>query len=291
MARRVLITGATGTVGRATIQQLASGAHGLDASGATRSSAGAEWLRSQGMTPVELDFDRPETLRPALEGKDAVFLMTGYTVDMLVHSTRLLHAARAAGVPHVVHLGALSAEDSPHAQFAWHRLVESAISDMGFAYTHLHPNFFMDTVWAGFSQRPDRVVHFIADQPVSWVSAQDIAAVAVQALQFPERHAGNTYPLAVEALSMGQLAGLLSQATGTEVRYRPRPAAELLPILLHRGMDPAYAAGLAASVAQTEAGALPLADAVYDTVRQITGRPPVTWEDFIRQQLARQAPP
>ena len=171
MARRILITAATGTVGSAAMRLLAddSRAGTIELLGAARSGKSAERLRARGFTPVAFDYDAPKTLRPALEGVDAVFLITGYTVDMLVHSKRLLDAAKAAGVGHIVHLGALAPDDTPHAHFAWHQLIERAIESMGFSFTHLRPNFFMDTVWAGLRHRPDRVVHFVGDRKVSWI--------------------------------------------------------------------------------------------------------------------------
>ena len=71
---------------------------------------------------------------------------------------------------HVVHLGALAADDTPFAHFAWHQMIERTAEAMGFSWTHLRPNFFMDTVWSGFRHRPDRVVHFVGDQRVSFVA-------------------------------------------------------------------------------------------------------------------------
>ena len=210
---------------------------------------------------------------------------------MLIHSKRLLDAAKAAGVGHIVHLGALAPADTPHAHFGWHQMIERTIEAMGFSYTHLQPNFFMDTVWSGFRHRPDRVVHFIGERTVSWISAADIAAVAAEALRDPGRHAGQTYPLAVEPLSLGQVAALLSKETGSTVTYRPRPATDLLPILLKQGMEPGYAGGLAESVIEIEAGRLPLTDAVYDSVYVITGRPPISWREFIQNQGALDAGP
>jgi uncharacterized protein YbjT (DUF2867 family) len=112
-----------------------------------------------------------------------------------------------------------------------------------------------------------------------------MAAVAAAALIEPEKHAGKTYPLAVEALSFPELAALLSQVTGRTVEYRPRPASFLLPILLKQGMEPVYAASLAAGVEATEAGNMPLVDFVDDTVQRATGRKPVTWSDFAVARL------
>jgi uncharacterized protein YbjT (DUF2867 family) len=288
MTRRILVTGATGTVGGAAMELLAREAPGgaLEVLGAARSDASAAALRERGHSPVLLDYDRPETLRPALEGVDSVFLTTGYTVDMLVHSKRLIDAAKAAGVRHVVHLGALAADDTPHAHFAWHQLIERAIESMGFSFTHLRPNFFIDTVWAGFRRRPDRIVHFVGDRTVSWIASDDMAAVAVAALCDPQTHGGKTYPLAVEALSFAEVATILSDVTGHPVEYRPRPASELLPALLRQGMEPTYATSLAAGVAAIEAGTLPLVDAVSDAVTTVTGRKPTGWRDFAEKRRA-----
>jgi len=138
----------------------------------------------------------------------------------------------------------------------------------------------------GFGSRPDRLVHFVGTRDVSWIAAEDIAAVAACALRDPARHAGQSYKLASECLSFPDLAALLSRETGREVRYTPRPAADLLPNLLRQGMEPSYAAGLADGVAAIEAGAFPGAAEVFDTVRTVTGRAPVTWVDFVRARRA-----
>lgn len=287
MARRILVTGATGTVGGAVMRGLRQDALDgrISLAGAARSKASADRLRDSGLDPVHLDLDAPETLRPALSGVDAVFLLTGYSVDMLVHSKRLLDAARAEGVRHIVHLGAMAAEDTPHAHFAWHQLVERAIEGMGFDWTHLHPNFFMDTVWNGFVAKPDRVVHFVGEHRVSFISSDDMAAVAAAALRAPETHAGKRYPLAVEALTFSELATILSDMTGSAVTYRPRPAADLQAIMERNGAEPTYAASLCRGIAEIERGGMHEAGAVFETVRQVLGRPPVLWRDFAAARL------
>lgn len=279
---RVVITGATGTVGGETMRLLHPDAIAgrLELLGAARNDLSASKLRDRGYSPVLLDYDRPETLRPALRGVDAVFLITGYTVDMLVHSKRLLDAAKAEGVRHIVHLGGLAADDTPFAHFAWHQMIERAIEAMGFSWTHLRPNFFIDTVWVGFRQRPDRLVHFVGNQRVSFVCAEDIAAVGAEALRHPETHAGKAFPLAVEAMTFADVAAILSDVTGRAVEYRPRPAVELLPIMLKHGAEPTYAASLVKGVMATETGAMPLCDAVYDGIEKIIGRQAVGWRKF-----------
>ena len=283
---RIVVTGATGTVGGEVMRQLRPDAAvgKLDVVGGARNQAGAAKLSTRGDASVTLDLDRPDTLRPALRGADAVFLVTGYSVEMLVHSKRLLDAAKAEGVRHVVHLGALAADDTPFAHFAWHQMVERVIEAMGFSFTHLRPNFFIDTVWNGFRHRPDRIVHFVGDQRVSFVCAEDMAAVAAEALRHPETHAHQTYPLAVEALTFAEVAAILSEVTGTTVEYRPRPAADLFAIMQKQGAEPVYAASLAEGVAATERGEMPLSGAVFDTVEQVTGRKGTGWRAFAEKR-------
>jgi NAD(P)H dehydrogenase (quinone) len=288
MAPCILVTGATGTVGRSVLQQLLPDhmAGRIKLKGTARSEANVSALTAIGVPSVSFDFDHPKTLRSALSGVDTVFLATGYSVDMLAHSKRLLDAARAERVGHIVHLGALAADDSPHAHFAWHRMIEHSIEAMGFSYTHLRPNFFIETVWKGFCYRPDRLIHFVANRNVSWISAEDIASVAAQALRAPEAHSGQVYPLAAERLSFPNLASLLTEVTGQSVNYVPRPAADLLPILLKQGMEPNYAAGLAEGMEALELGKMPDCDAVYDNISTLIGRPPVLWRDYAMAHLS-----
>src|SRR6187402_3898661 len=99
---KMLITGATGQVGGAVIEFLKTD-KSIEIIAAVRNPAKAADL---GVASRELDFDRPETFGAALKGIDRVFLMTGYTVDMLRQSKVFLDAAKRAGVRHVVHLGA-----------------------------------------------------------------------------------------------------------------------------------------------------------------------------------------
>jgi NAD(P)H dehydrogenase (quinone) len=287
MAPRILVTGATGTVGGAVIRELRDDhiAGRIDLRCATRTQKGADAIEKLGLNAVHFDYDNPSTLRPALEGVEGLFVVTGYTVDMMVHVKRLLDAAKSQNVSHIVHLGALAAVDTAFAHFAWHQLTERAIEAMGFKWTHLQPNFFIDTVWANFLRSPKKLVQFVGNQNVSWISSNDIAAVAAQSFRDPTTHTGKTYPLAVEAMTFGEVANLLSEITDRQVEYLPRPASELLPILLKHGMEEKYASSLASGVLATEEGKMPLVGEVYDSVQVVTGREPIGWRSFASSRL------
>ena len=176
----VLITAATGRIGGSVLRSLAAD-DSISLVAAVRSAEKAQRLADEGIRSVLLDFDKPQTLGPALEGVERVFLATGYSVDMLRQSKEFLDAARKAGVRHVVHLGACGPDDTSVAHWAWHQLVERYIEWRGFSFTHLRPEAFMQNLlhYDGTQATHQGVIRqFIGDARISWVDGDDVALVA-----------------------------------------------------------------------------------------------------------------
>src|SRR5262249_13844751 len=110
---------------------------------------------------VYLDLDDPRTCAQALQGVDRLFLLTGYTVAMLVQSKAIVDAAKKAGVKHIVHLGVFSPDaDCYDAHFAWHQMIEVYIKASGIPYTFLHPNYFMQNFTGFYSMAKNGKVRF-----------------------------------------------------------------------------------------------------------------------------------
>lgn len=295
MTDRILITGASGKVGGALLSQLRSGpgADGKSLVAASRSEAQRQAFEAQGVQAVAFDFADPASVRAAMRGIGQLFLCTGYTQDMLVHSKLALDAARDAGVRQVVHLGALGPRGSDLPHFVWHDYVEAYIAQLGFQFTFLRPRAFMQNVLA--TLRPGSLVlrHFSGACRIGWIDVDDIARVAAQALIDPGRHAGKAWPLSEDSLSMDEVAAVFAAETGLPYVAEARDPALLLPALLKSGMDPVYAASLARGTAASARGEGADAAAVHDTVRQVTGRAGTRWTDFARThraRLGRQAP-
>jgi len=282
LARKILITGATGTVGGALLRTL----HGSMAPGevvaATRNPAKLVDVLPRACITA-MDFDSPETLPPALEGVDALFLMTGYSVAMLLQSKMVLDAAAAAGVRHVVHLGAWGSERSRFQHLVWHDFVERYIQSAGFTWTHLQPKTFMRNVLTALRPGSTTIRQFYGRTVVGWIDPDDIAAVAAACLAQPEVHAGRTYRLAQDALSVDGVAQVLTQETGLAFTHEPRDPRELGAILAKAGMEAAYGQSLAESTVAIANGQVPGIAQVYDTVRDVTGRPGTTWREYARR--------
>jgi NAD(P)H dehydrogenase (quinone) len=282
MAARVLITGASGHVGSALLDELqadCSGEH-LRVVAASRSPDIRRAFAQRGMQAVDLDHGDRASVRAALVGIEQLFLCTGYSVDMLVHSKQLLDLAHEAGVQQVVHLGALGPSGTALPHFVWHSLVEAYIEKMGFQFTHLRPRAFMQNVLASIRPGTRKIVHFSGDSPIGWIDLADIARVAAAALREPDRHAGMAYPLVEDACTMGEVAQAISASCGVEFVARGRDPALLLPALLKSGMDPVYAASLASGKPAVTQGEALERITVYPTVQQVTGKPGVRWPEF-----------
>jgi NAD(P)H dehydrogenase (quinone) len=283
--RKILVTGATGQIGGELIRLLEHDAN-LEVVAAARSPEKAKGL---GVPVVWFDYDREETYAPALQGVDSIFMLTGYTVDMLRQSYALINAAKRAGVKHIVHLGAPGHDDTRVAHWAWHQLVERYIEWSGFAYTHLRPELFMQNLlgYGGSEEEANGTIrHYVGDASISWVDIKDVAAVAAVTLQHPDDHAGKTYHLGYDAKSYPEIANVLTKVVGQNFRYESRPPKEFLDGMLAAGADVAYMSCVYQNWIDYEARTIPFADTVYDNFFALTGRQPKTWAEFAKENAA-----
>lgn len=287
----VLITGATGQIGGAALQYILAD-DSITPVAAVRSAAKAEAFEARGIRTVILDYDDEQTLPAALHGIDRVFLVTGYTVDMLRQSKAFLDQAKRAGVQHVVHLGACGRDDTTVGHWAWHQFVERYIEWAGFSFTHLRPEVFMQNLlsYDGTRAINQGVIHqFIGDAVCSWVDCDDVAAVAAQALLHPSRHAGQTYRLGYDAKSYGQIAAIMTQLVGQPFRYEALAPEVFLENMRAAGAEMAYMSCVHDNFKRLAEGRIPGVEETFDNFVQITGREPVRWPEFVqkhRQALA-----
>lgn len=284
MSARILITGATGTVGSLLARRLAqaSGQSSTVVAG-VHTEARRERLEKLGIETVSLDYTDAVKTRTALAGVTRLFLVTGYSVDMLMHSKAVLDAARCANVEHVVHLGAAGSSDQPYSHLAWHDYVEKYIQALEFGYTHLQPRTYMNNVLRGLRKGSTVIRQFFGGSAVTWIDADDIAAVAEAALLKPEAHQSQTYTLAAESLTLFEVAETLTRATGLEFSYEPLDPERAVELLTKAGMEPIYGASLARSIADVARGISTMVSEANDTVEQVTGRPRTRWIDFAQR--------
>jgi uncharacterized protein YbjT (DUF2867 family) len=174
----------------------------------------------------------------------------------------------------VVHLG-------------WHQLIEAYLAASGLAYTNLQPTTLMHNlmllVGLGGVRGSDVLPHYIGSAPTSWVDVSDVAAVAAHVLRDPEPHAGRSYPLGTESLTMAEVASLLTEVTGRPWRDEPRHPDRFLEAVVAAGADPVYMECVRNIFVRTAAGTLPDLNETFDTVERVLGRPPVTMRSFLER--------
>ncbi|MEL6581273.1 MAG: SDR family oxidoreductase, partial [Cyanobacteria bacterium J06621_12] len=235
----ILVLGATGKVGGEVVNQLVKN-QDINVIAATRSAEKAQAFKDKNIESVVLDLDNPDTIAPALKNIDRALLLTGYTVDMLRQSKRFLDTAKHTGVKHIVHIGASTAPTNEVAHWGWHQFIEAYIEKLGFSYTHLRPEAFMQNLF-GFGWLNNGVItNYIGNARWSWIDCFDLAAVVVQTLLHPDKYAGQTVPLGYDAKTMDEIAKVLTEVVGQPFTTEAHPPKEFLDNALQEGADGIY---------------------------------------------------
>ncbi len=271
----ILVTGAAGTVGGEVAKALAGAKASFRVGYRSRKpSISAE--------AVQLDLERPETIAPALRGVDAVFLLSN-TVSPEANLVRL---ARSAGVQRIVKLSVWAAGDEAYSFARWHRAIERAIEQSGVGWTFLRPNGFMQNVitYMGESIRRENAFYLpAADSRISTIDVRDVAAVAVKALT-GSGHERKAYELSgPESLSSADIAAALTRVLGRQIRYVPVSSEGYKKGAVAAGIPEGYADAAVDLYRYYGTGA---AARVTSTVRELTGREPIRFEQFARDHAA-----
>ncbi|MBS7457286.1 SDR family oxidoreductase [Coralloluteibacterium stylophorae] len=216
----ILVTGATGTIGRHVLAQLA--ARGADVRALVRDPAKA--ALPEGVDVVQGDLLDVDALRGALAGASTLFLLNAVTPDEFTQALITLNLAREAGIDRVVYLSVIHADryvDVPH--FAGKFGVERMIEAMGIGATILRPAYFIDNDLA----IKDVVLgHGVYPMPLgtlglAMVGAADIGEIA--AIELLRRERAPT-PLPLERINVvgpDTLTGADVAAIWSEVLGRP----------------------------------------------------------------------
>ncbi|MEO1080325.1 MAG: NmrA family NAD(P)-binding protein [Pseudomonadota bacterium] len=287
--RNVLVIGATGTVGGAALSRLQELATkiSLNPIAAVRSEEQRAAMRDRGIEARYLDLDNPASIAAALADVHGVLLLTGYSVDMLKQSKRVVDEAKRQRVDHIVHVGASGNPTAEVAHWGWHRMIEAYIEQQGLGFTHLQPEAYMQNVTSFGWLQEDHLVNLIGDATWSWVDARDVGKLAAACLARPEDHMGKTYRLGYEAESIPGLAARLGERKSRPLVTRPKDPDAFYREAVNAGADPAYMDCVRTQFHLNAAGAIQDSDAVFDAAEfaAITGTKPVSWDTFIDEQI------
>jgi uncharacterized protein YbjT (DUF2867 family) len=265
-----LVLGGTGRTGSLVAQRLIE--RGLNARTASRHDA-----------DVVFDWDDPTTHAGALEDVDRVYLVTPVMrVKYAGLASDFLDLAARAGVRHVTYLSTYGSDQAPPEVDI--RAVELDLACRG-AFTHsiLRPAWVMQN----FSDEHVPVIEGAITVPTrggaeAFVDAADIAAVAVETLVDPDAHAGAEYaPTGPQSLTVSDVADIIADVIGGPVTHNDIDADAWIGGAIAAGFVPAdYAVVLRWLTGTIISGN---GSRPNDDIEKVTGRPPITFQDFARR--------
>ena len=280
----ILVTGAGGTVGALVALELK--ALNRKTRLAFHSEEKVRKAIAQGQDAVALDFSRPETLGPALAGVDTVFLLGTGGLGQAEGEINVIREAKAAGVRKIVKLSAWAADTEAFAIGKIHRVAERELERSGLDWTILRPNGFMQNFvnyMSGSIKAQGAFYQPAADAKISHIDARDIARVAAAVLANPG-HESKAYELTgPAALSYGDAAGVLSRVLGRKINYVPVSDEAARAGMMSAGIPDFYADYLVDLNRFYRKGT---AARVTTTVKDISGREPVSFDQFVKDNAA-----
>jgi uncharacterized protein YbjT (DUF2867 family) len=284
---KILVTGATGTIGKEVVRALR--AKNLEVRAAARTPEKLESLKKLGAEVVALDFDNPASVKAAFQGVDRVFLLTPFVQHSEPLVKGALQAAKEAGVRFVLRMSAAGADlNSPSALSREHGLGEQLVKESGIPYAIIQPTFFMDNFhnYSGASIKGQGAVYGAAGTgKVAYVSSADVGAVAAEILANPDKHASKTYPITGgEAVTEAEAIATLSEVLGREIKYVNMSSQDYDAALRQWGVPGWQVDGL---VFLESIKANGWAAATVPTIKDLTGREPERLRSFLERHKSQ----
>jgi uncharacterized protein YbjT (DUF2867 family) len=282
----IVLTGATGLVGRLLAAELAESGEGHEVRAITRSPRKAGL--PAGVEVVEGDPQRPGTLVDALRGADALFLHSRAVGDA-AHDVVAL--ARDLGVRRIVALAAANVDDRLDAQpsrFRGDRNKEAddAVATSGLDWVSLRPSSFAVnalTAWGGQIRASDDVRYVYAGFEESPLDERDLAAVLAKALTDDDLLGRRIDLTGPESLSHEEMVRQIGVALGKPLRFHEVPARTAAHGMVANGLPEPFVTAMMARYAahRTHPQFPPTPE-----LEKILGRPPRTFAEWAADHVA-----
>jgi len=279
----IAITGATGHLGRATIEALLPTTAPEQLIALVRDPQKAADLSTQGVQVRQGDYNDPASLRAAFQGADTVFLISGDDLEhRLAQHKNVIDAAKAVGATRVVYTSVVNPSlDSHFGASPSHFETEAYLRESGLAYTLLRNTLYLDIVPMLIGEgtlKSGQLYAAAGDGRVTYALRQDLAEAAAHVLTAPG-HDNQTYDLApAPAYSFQDIATTLSDVTGQPVQYVPISANALAAGMReHQVPEPVVTmmVGLSQAMAANEF------DTPNPTLERLLGRKPTDLKTYL----------
>lgn len=267
----ILVTGATGNLGRLIIDSLLE--RGADPQSIVAGARDTTKVTDPRVRTMHLDYTDAASVAAAVDGVDTVILVSGSEVGQRVSQHgAVIDAAKAAGVTRFVYTSAPKATTSDLVLAPEHKATEELIAAAGLPAIILRNNWYTENYAADLARAAETGVLTAGagDGRVASASRKDFAEAAA-AVALEDGHVGQVYELGGDvAWTYSDLAAAFSEITGRPVSYVPVSFEDQVAALREAGLDEGTAGFVAALDAGIKGGALADTDG---TLARLIGRP------------------
>lgn len=280
---RILVTGASGNVGKYVVHYALKRGQEVTAAG-TRVET-LQTMFPENVRSVFFDFTKPETFEEALQDVDRVFIMRPPHLGKPEDFKPFIEALKNKGnIQLVSFLSLIGVEKNPVPP---HHKIEKYIEQAGLPFCHIRPSFFMQNisgVHAFEIKYFQKVVVPVKRALTSFIDAQDIGELTAEVLSNPQKHQDKAYAITgAEAIDYWQVAKILSDELQREIRYsNPKPSFVKKYWIHIRGLDKEYCNVMSMLYMMTRLGTAKKVTPVFE---KIMGKKPQTFQQFVQRNI------
>jgi uncharacterized protein YbjT (DUF2867 family) len=243
-----------------------------------RDNSKAQPFKDMGAEVIVGDLDQPETIGPAVDGVDKIYLLTWNGPTQAQQAENVIKAAKQDGNPHLVRHSMWGPENSRIIKQG--AQVDEAVKSSGLPWTLLRPTFFMqNTMMAAQSITSDGMIYWdMKDGKLGMIDVRDIVDTALSVLT-GSGHEGKSYILTgPEPISFHDVAGIFSKVLGKDIKYVNVPGEAAMQSMIGMGVPEWIAKGY---VELSEGFSENFANSATENVANITGHPARSFEQFV----------
>ncbi|MBL7681784.1 MAG: SDR family oxidoreductase [Flavipsychrobacter sp.] len=279
----ILVTGANGNLGAATINFLLKKIPAENIRALVRSEEKGITLKEKGIEIALGDYFNSQSLASAMKGIDTLMLVSASSVkDRYQQHANAINAAKEAGVRHIVYSSILKA--SPNTKFAAgldHVNTEADIENSGIDYTIMRNTYYSDflPMILGDFRDSGQVFYSAGDAKINFALRADMAEANANVLADPSAHRNKVYNITSSATySFNDIAGMLTSIVKKPITYIDIPLNDLNNGMLQHGIPVEVAEMLTSIAASMRDGEFDYAD---NTLSTLIEHKPLDLKDFL----------
>ena len=280
MESKILVTGATGNIGKGVVELLKS----KNANFVAGTTNGDPIV---GVKTVKADFVDKDSLEKAMQGITTLFMVLPNHPEMVKWGENIIDTAKNSGVNHIVRSsGSLANIDSDLLIEQLLGTTDKYLKESGINYTITAPSFFMQNFINFFAAdyKVGAIYQPAGNEKISWTDVRDIAAVNVEALLNPEKYLNQTLTITgSESLNYEESVNQMNEVLGKEVKYVAVPNEAAIQAMKEINFPPFI---IDLMISLNESIKQGHAIETTDTIETVTGQGPITFKQFLADNKA-----